>query len=74
MGKRLLKERIQTCPALRVHKKGISQFFLYPCSCYNTLMITHKNRANEEEDDEQFSETNEDWGSEKGGGAGAKKN
>ena len=32
----------ETCPALRVHKKGISQSYLYPYLCYNRLMVTHK--------------------------------
>ena len=32
----------ETCPALRVHKKGISQSYLYPHPCYNRLMVTHK--------------------------------
>ena len=42
VAKIMLQTIKETCPALRVHKKGISQSYLYPCPCYNRLMVTHK--------------------------------
>ena len=44
-GKIRLQRIEETCLALRAHKQGMSQSYLkllYPCLCYNMLMITHK--------------------------------